>query len=125
MVSIKSGTDEDATDIVIELLSRLPYQAGLIYGLQINARQATLCSVQFVDQSEDSLQRVDVFIYRYYIFKKYEKSFDMFDEASFWRMVLDIIHYKTLGEKNGADHLLGHNFTHHLNSHSSTKFSTI
>lgn len=90
VVSIKSGTDEDATDIVKELLSRLPYQAGFIYGLQINARQATLCSVQFQDQSEGSLQRVNVFIYRYYIFKEYEKPFDIFDVASFWRMVLDI-----------------------------------
>lgn len=93
LVSIKSGTDEDATDIVKELLSRLPYQAGFIYGLQINARQATLCSVQFQDQSEGSLQRVNVFIYRYYIFKEYENPFDIhgvFDVASFWRMVLDI-----------------------------------
>jgi len=90
VVSIKSGTDEDQTDIVKELLSRLPYQAGVIYGLQINARQATLCSVQFEDQSENSSQIVKVFIYRYYTFKGYETPFVIFDVESFWRMVLDI-----------------------------------
>ncbi|XP_033636890.1 uncharacterized protein LOC117297841 isoform X2 [Asterias rubens] len=64
LISVKSGFHNKLEDFAIELLGRLPYQSGPIFGLQVNAAGAFLASVAY-DPEE---VKVIISDYRSFIF---------------------------------------------------------
>ncbi|KAK3094985.1 hypothetical protein FSP39_008758 [Pinctada imbricata] len=81
VVIIKKKDISAEEELQEQLLSRLPYQSGMIFGMYINAMEAVLYSVT---RQHD---RVDIYRYKDYIFRKPKETFCV---DSFWNMIVDI-----------------------------------
>lgn len=87
VISVKKGCTDGISDLIKQLLSRLPYQSGWIFGLHINAMEATICSVEHELEDEDPSKALNVCICKPYTFKKLRQPFSV---ESFGDMTLDI-----------------------------------
>lgn len=87
VISVKKGCTDGISDLIKQLLSRLPNQSGWIFGLHINAMEATICSVEHELEDEDPPKALNVCICKPYTFKKLRQPFSV---ESFWDMTLDI-----------------------------------
>ena len=88
MVSLKSH-NKLKDDLLKQLLFRIPYQNGHIFGLEINAVRATLYSVKAI-----SKELVHIYLNSPFEFTFFNENagISTFNLDSFWNMILAIGH---------------------------------
>lgn len=84
VVSIKSGVSRNPVAFAKEILGRLPYQTGIIYGLEINQFKAYLLSAEKCDEDSGSFVKLN-----HYPIYDFNDDFN-FGFANFKKMLLDI-----------------------------------
>ena len=88
VVSLKSH-NKLTDDLLKQLLCRIPYQNGHIFGLEINTARATLYSVHLISEELVHIYRHSPFEFTFFNENTRKSTFN-FD--SFWKMVLAIGH---------------------------------
>ena len=88
VVSLKSH-NKLTEDLLKQLLSRIPYQNGHIFGLEINTARATLYSVHLISEELVHIYCHSPFEFTFFNENTRKSTFN-FD--SFWKMVLAIGH---------------------------------
>jgi len=88
VVSLKSH-NQVTDDLLKQLLSRIPYQNGHIFGLEINTARATLYSVKAISKELVHIYRNSPFEFTFFNENAGKSTFNL---DSFWNMILAIGH---------------------------------